>query len=65
MKKAYTDGLYSITKYGYKVIEELRPNYKNRNNSNLISLWKSITMKIIQSFLIHKNFNGNMYTKKI
>ena len=62
--EAYTKGLHFLTLYGLNIIIDLKPTIENRNDPRIISLWKSITMKIVQSFLLHQNFNGHMYTKK-
>tara|TARA_B100001248_G_scaffold262671_1_gene260721 strand:- start:918 stop:2822 length:1905 start_codon:yes stop_codon:yes gene_type:complete len=63
-KIAFANGNETIAEYGLELMQKFKVVQSNRDNTTLISLWKTITMKIIQSYLIHKEFNGNMYTKE-
>ena len=62
-KVCFANGNETIAEYGLELISHFKIMPHTRHNTILISLWKNLTMKIIQSYLIDKEFNGNMYTK--
>ena len=63
-KVAFAEGGESITLLGIEVMKELIPTSETRDRPSMIDMWKNVVCKLLQTYLLHVKFTGNMYTKK-